>query len=769
MPGPLEGIKVVDCSRSTAGWRMTQLFADYGADVVWVEPPGGDPMRDEFAIEHAVFNRGKRSVVLDLALDTDRAELLRLVTCADLFVETGRPGHAGELGLGWRELSALAPSLVYCSISGYGDEGEWRDLPDHEALVHAVVGTMAEQAGMRPAPIFEGVPFASIGAAYLAATGALAALYRRGIDGRGRRVETSLVDGALAYLMMLWGDSDNGPTAHVPGAIRLVARSFLCGDGEYLGVHTGAVGAFDRLMNVLGLADQFAAAAGPEMGVRLDPAQAALVEHELPRRFEQAPRSEWLRRLREADVCAVEHLHPGEVFDEPQARHNEMVVEVDDPVLGVLQQVAAPAKFSLTPSGAPMPAPTIGQHAGAGSDWSDSPRTGSSTDDDAAPLDGVRVLDLGAFYAGPYTSRLLADLGADVVKLEPVAGDPLRGITFPFRSAQAGKRAVALDLKDPELAPAREHLLRWADVVQHNMRPGAAERLGMGYEDVRALRDDVIYLYAPGWGSSGPDSSRQSFAPKMSGYVGAGFEVAGRFNPPLFPIGNEDPGNGLVGAVATLMALLHRQRTGQGQYVENPQLNATMTHLAHIVRRPTGEVLGAERLDPMQLGFSAFERLYPTADGWLCIVARTEAEVDGLGRAVPGLFDGFARMTRTERVEHDDTLAIRLEKALADGTTDGWMARLTEVGVPAVVPTTERNAIAFLRDPEQRRIGRVAEIAHHRDGKVREIDQLVRVAGSRNVPHRIAPELGQHTDEILREAGYSDERIAALRARGVAR
>ncbi len=258
MGGPLEGITVVDASRSTVGWRMTQLFADYGADVIWVEPPGGDPGRTDHAIEHAVFNRGKQSIELDVDTESDRRVLRDLLGTADLFVETGRPGEADAHGLGWTDVRTIAPGLVYCSISGFGTDGQWHDLPGHEALVHALVGTNAEQVGMRPAPIFQGLPFASIGAAYLGAAGALAALYRRNIDGRGRRVETSMLDGALAYLMMLWGDSDHGPAAHVPGAFRLVARTFLCSDGEYLGVHTGAVGAFDRLMLVLGLEEEFA-------------------------------------------------------------------------------------------------------------------------------------------------------------------------------------------------------------------------------------------------------------------------------------------------------------------------------------------------------------------------------------------------------------------------------------------------------------------------------------------------------------------------------
>jgi crotonobetainyl-CoA:carnitine CoA-transferase CaiB-like acyl-CoA transferase len=141
-------------------------------------------------------------------------------------------------------------------------------------------------------------------------------------------------------------------------------------------------------------------------------------------------------------------------------------------------------------------------------------------------LSGVRVLDLGAYFAGPYSSRLLADLGADVVRLEPIAGDQLRGIDQCFFPAQAGKSSIAMNLKDPALRPAVDRLLEWPDVVHHNLRPGAAERSGLADADFRPSHPEVIYLYAPGWGSGGPDMLRQSVAPMMSDFVGATFEGA---------------------------------------------------------------------------------------------------------------------------------------------------------------------------------------------------------------------------------------------------
>ena len=585
-----------------------------------------------------------------------REQLLALTDRAEVFVESFRPGVADRLGLGYDAVHARNAALVYVSISGFGEDTDL-DLPGYEPIVQAVLGSMSDQVAHRDGPVYLGFPFASIGAASLAVLGALAALRRAREDGYGRHVRTSLLDGALAYHSMLWGESDasiasrDAPLSFQSTArTRLVTRSFECGDGEYLGLHTGAVGAFGRAMCVLGIDDRVPPSAdGMDMGVPLTAEQIPILQFELVDIFKTRPRAEWVQRFLDADVCVVEHLRPTEVYDTPQARHNEMVVTVDDPVLGPLEQVAPPVKFSLTPGSVRMPAPMVGEHTddvlatAAGWPAPTSPTT-TAVPDPRPLLDGVHILDLGAYYAGPYSSRLLADLGAEVVKVEPMAGDPLRGIERPFFSAQAGKRAMAANLKDPALAHVTEALLRRADVVHHNLRPGAAERLGLDDDSVRTVNPDIVYLHAPGWGSTGPFALRQSFAPMLSGYAGVTYEIAGQFNPPLPPSANEDPGNGMLGAIAILLALLHRDRTGVGQSVENPQLNATMGHLAHIVRRVDGTVIGAGRLDPVQTGRGAFDRLYETADGWVCVVAPTPDEQRALLES-PGRRVGRRRRT----------------------------------------------------------------------------------------------------------------------------
>jgi len=770
MSAPLEGLRVVDCSWGTAGPRATGMLADAGADVVWVELPGGDPWRRALPAAASVFNRGKRSRVLDLTRDDGRAALFELVAAADVFVESWRPGVADRLGVGYAALHERHPALVYCSISGFGADDPRRDVPGHEALVHALAGTMAEQPGHRDGPIFEGLPFASIGAAYLALIGTLAALYRRDDDGWGRHVETSLLDGALAYFSMLWGESDAtppGPTLKAQGTTRIITRTFLCADDRYVGVHTGAVGAFGRLMCVLGLDDRIPPSeSGLDMGMPLTAEQVAILDTEIHDIFRARSCGEGVALLRDADVCAIEHLQPCEAFDRPQVRHNGMVTTVDDPVLGPVEQVAPAAKFARTPMRVRGRAPRVGEHDGATfTDTTRSHATPSTPPDTRPLLEGLKILDLGAYYAGPYSSRLLADLGADVVKLEPVVGDPLRGIERPFASAQAGKRSIAANLKDPELASAVRGLLAWADVVHHNQRPGAAERLGLGAESAHAANPELVYLYAPGWGSSGPDMMRQSFAPMMSGYAGIGFECAGEYNPPIWPSGNEDPGNGLLGAVAVLMALLQRRRGGGGQVVENPQLNATLAHMAHAVRGDDGTVIGAHRLDPLQLGVGAFERLYETADGWVCVVAFGAAQRAALG-AVAGV--DVAGMTDPDADGDGDVVGLRIAAAFATRKTDEVLDELTAAGVPAAVPVAPQMS-AFMCDPEQRRLGRVAEVHDPERGGVRELAHLLRVSDAATVPHQLAPALGEHTDSVLRDVGYGREQIEALRARGVIR
>jgi crotonobetainyl-CoA:carnitine CoA-transferase CaiB-like acyl-CoA transferase len=259
---------------------------------------------------------------------------------------------------------------------------------------------------------------------------------------------------------------------------------------------------------------------------------------------------------------------------------------------------------------------------------------------------------------------------------------------------------------------------------------------------------------------------RQSFEPLMSDYVGASFEVAGQFNPPLFPCGHADPGAGLMTAAGMLMALIHRQRTGEGQFLESPQLSAAMQHMAHVVRDADGVVHGAVRLDPLQMGVQALDRLYEASDGWLCLVARSDRHLRALGEVLCVDLLADPRFATAEaRQDNDYALVDAMESRIRGRGQAELVEALRAADVPVAAPRMKRLR-EFYDDPDQEGIGRVFAMPHERFGRVKEVDVLVRISDTGRVGHRIAPELGEHTEEILRDQGRTAAEIEELRAVG---
>jgi crotonobetainyl-CoA:carnitine CoA-transferase CaiB-like acyl-CoA transferase len=766
--GALDGFTIVDCTLGLPGPMATGMLADHGADVIRVEPPQGAPRHPG----SPVHNRGKRSIVLDLRSDEGQVDLHTILASADALVMGRAPDAAEKLGLGWETLHSRHPHLVVCAITGYGADSPDLHRPGHEPLVLARLGGLNVQAGHREGPIYPGVPMAGHGAAFLAVIGTLAALYRRSSDGLGRYVDTSLYDGALAGLGMQWhwAERQLPRLEAMPPELRMLVAAYECADGEWLDLHTAATGAHGRLMRLLGLDDRVSPAKGTvEAAEPMSREEGELVLREVPRILATQPRAYWIEKLLEADIAVAPVLRPGEVFDHPQVRHEELVVRVDDPDLGPVEQVGVVGKLAETPGGVRFPAAALGTHTHRvlNEARSADPRPAPTGPPDLRPLlADVRILDMGQYYAGPYAHRLLGDLGADVIKLEPLAGDPLRSPAMErsFLSAQRGKRSIALDLKDPTGLEVAQRLFAWADVIAHNMRPGVTERLGLGPADAARINPQAVYLHAPGWGSTGPSAGWQSFAPLMSALCGLHYEASGEGNPPalrtprstpLMPVNNEDYANAFAGAATALMALLARHRLGHGQYVECSQLAATLTLGINVQRLADGTVIGRNNLDAAQQGIHATVRLYRTADGWICVVAGFA--VEGLCRALDVPFG-----------TPEEELVPALERSFAALTTVEADARLTDAGVRHEV-VVEDGETRFFTDDRQLKIGRVAEYDHPVHGVMREIAHLIRVSDAEPAPDRRAPLLGEHTDEILAMLGYSEAEVAAMHERRVVR
>ena len=635
------------------------------------------------------------------------------------------------------------PHLVHTVITPYGFDGPHADRPGFDALVAARLGLMAEQEGHREGPIFLGHPAIDYCTAFLATVGTLSALHVRDRTGRGQLVDTSLLDGALAVSSMnwWWNERDLSYLARTGdekgfGRNRIITDLFRCRDGEYLMVHTGGEGGFKRTMELLGLGDKVRAVPGLEMSTPLDDDEYHAARHLVAEAFAARDRDDWIQRFHDADLAALPVLHPEEIFADDQLRHAGVAVDLPDEELGSVRQIGPVVHYTSSPPAAPRAAPSVGGDDGELAGWLDRPLIHvdrDAGDIPAAPLAGLRVLDFSAFFATAFGARLLCDLGADVIKVEPVSGDQMRPLADLFECAQRGKRNLAVDMRTPDGAEVVRRLVAGADVVMHNMRPGKAEKLGIGAEQCRAINPDLIYCYLPGFGSSGPKSELKSFAPLVSGFTGMLYIGAGAGNPPIRRVhGNEDLYNGFLGAIAVLMAIAHRDRTGEGQYVECPHLHSSLLVRTEQGIDGNGNALPALELDADQTGWSPLYRLHRTSDGWIALACVGDGAfrrlADALGRSELAADPRFA--TTSAREQHAADLEDELVATFAEMTCTDAFARLDAASVPCEIPAEHPLVPEMLWDEWALETGRIFDHHHPEHGWVREVGHCVRLSAT---------------------------------------
>lgn len=370
-PAALEGIRILDLSRILSGPMATMVLADLGADVVKVEDTKdgddtrqwGPPFQGTEAAYFLAANRNKRGVSVDLKTDQGREFVLRLADLADVVVENFRPGTADRLGLGYRELSARNPRLVYASISGYGHTGPWAARPGYDAIAQAQSGMMSITGEPGGKPMRPGVATADIGAGMWAVIGILAALQARHATGRGQHIDVSLLDGQLAWLTYVAGGyfaTDVTPVPHGSAHPTIVPYQVLTTGDGYLMVAAGNDKLFQRLTGVLGIA---ALAADPRFATNPDRVRnrhelIPLLEAELSGRTS----AEWAQLLDDAGVPCAPVNTVGEALGSPQAAARDMVAELDHPTVGKLRTVGSPLKLSGTPTRIRTAPPVLGQH-----------------------------------------------------------------------------------------------------------------------------------------------------------------------------------------------------------------------------------------------------------------------------------------------------------------------------------------------------------------------------------------------------------------------
>jgi crotonobetainyl-CoA:carnitine CoA-transferase CaiB-like acyl-CoA transferase len=765
--GPLVGLRVVVLTWHMSAKVMGMLLADNGATVIEVsDPNAAAPPGWELA--ESVWRRGKALVDLDETLD-----LTALVAEADVFATDYSRADLAARGLELEGLCARDPALVALHITGYGRDSVQEGDVWSEPLLWARQGMYWRQYGYREGPRMPTFPTGSYATAFNAVTVIMGALHVRHETGQGQIVDTSLADGLAAQQTMYWYWSRNDKADDMPidirkgGMGRLVLDSFQCADAEWLHVHTGTKRGYSNLIALAGLSEQIPpipTEGASEIGQPVEPWQVELVNETLPVMFVQKTRPEWMKILRDLDIPCMPDLLAGEVYADPQVLENQLTTLVELPDGQNVRAAGAALKFSESPAvPSPLAERRVSPAQAAAELGRSRPVTGRamprSAPPDRYPLAGLKIVDFGVFFAGPFASRLLADLGAEVIKIENLAGCPMRPVSKGryFNAANHHKRMLALNLKTPESRPIIECLVKWADIVHHNLRPGVAETLGMGYEDLRGLNPSMIYMHSPAFGSQGWWKDYPGFEPLSSAITGLMMRHAdARYVGPYSAIGSMDPGNGLLGAAGLLMALHHRDRTGRGQYIECPQLGSAILSTAETVMLADGGIVDPLAVDEEQYGFNWWTRLYQCADGWMVVHAWSDA--------------ARAALLSVSSASADDPIP-GVSAWAAARPADEAVATLRAAGAPAEPIGARYRADDYFFDEENIRLGRTIEFKDHfKWGDYRDLGQFWRFARSPLRPAsdgRFAPEVGDFTLEILREHGFTEgeiERLIAARA-----
>jgi crotonobetainyl-CoA:carnitine CoA-transferase CaiB-like acyl-CoA transferase len=389
------------------------------------------------------------------------------------------------------------------------------------------------------------------------------------------------------------------------------------------------------------------------------------------------------------------------------------------------------------------------------------------------PLEGIRVIDFGQYLAGPFGPMLLGDLGADVIKVEPTRGDGMRAsVIGSFMGCQRGKRDIALDLKQPEGLGIALELVASADMVHHNMTLGTADRLGVGYEQCRAVKADILYCNTFMYGAAGPLAYLGGLDPLGQAACGIEWEQGpvAEGNPPMwYRYGHGDVASAMPSVTALLIALFHRNRTGEGQSMWASIFHGSMLYTADSWLAADGTPSPRPTLDREQLGLDALYRLYETQDGWLQLAAVQEEHWPALCRVLrrPALLEDPRFATPADRKKHRAELTDQLEQAFRADLATNWRRALLAEGVPADISVDTWDGETILFDDELLRLGLITEYEHPLLGRVRQFGNLITFSDTPGRQEQATPLLGQHTREILAELGYSDATAADYHSRGV--
>ena len=811
MAGPCTGLTVLDFSLGMPGAICTLVMADFGAEVIKVEPPGGDPFR--FQPAWISWNRGKKGIVLDLNTAEGREQAIQLAGEADVVVESSRPGDMAAWGLAYGTLAQLYPRLVYCSITGFGQEGPLRRVKGYEGVVAAKAGRMLNLEGQpnREGPVYSAVYTGNWHASQAAVRGIIAALRVRDLCGQGQWVQTSIVQalasphdnnagaGGLVNLQLSRRDPERYP-------VRAPSRGFSTigyipvrtSDGTWLQHANQRVPHIQGHLKAIGLGhlledERFEKVPGISLENR------ELLRREILEKQLEQTADEWMETyLEDGNIAAEPYRNSVQAMDHPAVVSNCAVVTINDPRVGPMRTLAPLVDFKDTPGEPSGPAPDVGQHtAEVLGRLQQQPQAASgglpeaaSVDVPAHPLSGVTVLDLATIQAGPYGASLLADLGARVIKIDATDRRLDEGRRSTAQSiaeprTYAGKEGIQVDLQTPEGREIVHKLIAKADVISHNFRLGVPERLGIDWETCRKINPRMIHVWMGTYGENGEHAGRPGAHPIPGAIMGGAMRQMGRGMPPppeqVMDIeetveatrwmmkSNWGPDQNTSPALATgiILGLRARDLTGEGQPVHITMLNANAWTNAD-------EYYDYAKRPPIAMpdeeihGLHALYRLYRSREGWVFLGCLFQDEWETFCRTVEreDLLDDSRFSTREARQANDEALATEISGILAGRTAAEWEELLINADIGCVRADEAMEGEFYADHPHAKANALSVEVEHPFVGKYLRYGGLVEFSLTPGL-YRTSIQVGQHTKPLLREIGYGDQEIEDLGTRGI--
>lgn len=744
MSAPLEDLRVIDLTTTTAGATCTMLLADFGAEVLQLFDGGAERQHEPHSV---ALGRGKVRVGIDRG---DHEQVRELLASADVIVTAIAEDEIVDADV-VSELAAANPGLVvmrmpaFASVAGPGGV-------ESAGMLGAALGLGLRQYSTAGVPVDYVTPYVLYTQGAWAAICVVAALIERQGSGSGQEVVVGGEHGAMIAAFATYGYDAAQPILPPPGpgGPNPLYSRYRCGDGEwiFLGALTRK---FQRIaLETLGIADLLD---DPRIAGRLEAIgtgeNRGWVRERCEEAFKNKSASEWLTTLREADCPVGEMLYRDDWLDHPQIRAIGMHAEFDDPEVGRVSTPGVPLVLDTTPARPPAAPTTVSaSEIDVARDVRAAPTAQPTGEPGSGPLAGLHALDLGVVLAGPLAGNLLAELGADVVKIEPPTGDPFRDQGFHYNR---GMRSLSIDLRDEGGYQAFVDLVRHTDVVIDNFRAGVLERLRIDHATLVAANPDVTSVSITGFGTTGPLQDVPGFDPVLGAMSGMMHAQGGSDEPVMLALAINDVTAGLMAAFGSCVAIYARRAgVAAGQRASTSLAAAsTFAQMGELVRfpgRPAPEVGSADHL-----GSSPLSRSYRTADGWV----RIEAEATAVTRLVEaGLVDG----------PEPDQLADGLEKALLELGSAEAVEQLAELRVPAVVARLMAQATVDQRLLDDELFHALAKD----DGGPMMLPGRL-VSYSRTGCSRILgpPGLGEHSRAVLAEAGVPDDQIQDLIETGV--